>query len=191
MQRLSLSIHGREDVEYKTVRNSSHVFGNVFGGSCFSSYRSSLENKLRNGVSVGKRMEQGRFASKIGSHRYCRIGWNSYLYCIKKTIVGYGLLLIDLVDGSSFLSVETAPQKQDWNCGISLRIWTSVAFCLDYWKDYQEFIPWEKHVQTKAKTYTVEGYNRGIRHYLARFKRKEKCDSKVEYMLQKSLNYYS
>ena len=31
----------------------------------------------------------------------------------KKTTAGYGLLLIDLENGSSLLSVEIAPQKQD------------------------------------------------------------------------------
>ena len=62
------------------------------------------------------------------------------------------------------------------------------CFCSDYWKSYQEFIPWEKHIQSKAETYTVEGYNSRIRHYLARFKRKGKCGSKSEYMLQRSLN---
>jgi hypothetical protein len=32
-----------------------------------------------------------------------------------------------------------------------------------------------KHIQSKAETYTVEGYNSRVRHYLARFKRKGKC----------------
>ena len=29
----------------------------------------------------------------------------------------------------------------------------------DYWQPYQAFIPAEQHVQSKAETYTVEGYN--------------------------------
>ena len=45
-----------------------------------------------------------------------------------------------------------------------------------------------KHVQSKAETYTVEGYNSRIRHYLARFKRKTKSYSKVEYMIVIPLN---
>ncbi|MRM96885.1 IS1 family transposase, partial [Riemerella anatipestifer] len=36
----------------------------------------------------------------------------------------------------------------------------------------------ERHVTSKAETFTVEGYNSRIRHYLARFKRKTKCYSK-------------
>ena len=62
------------------------------------------------------------------------------------------------------------------------------CFTSDYWKSYEEFIPREKHLQTKAETYTVEGYNSRIRHYLARFKRKTKCYSKADYMIIISLN---
>jgi insertion element IS1 protein InsB len=61
-------------------------------------------------------------------------------------------------------------------------------FASDYWKSYEEFIPAEKHLQTKAETYTIEGYNSRIRHYLARFKRKTKCYTKAEQMIEVSLN---
>ena len=60
--------------------------------------------------------------------------------------------------------------------------------CTDYWKSYREFVPSNIHVQTKAETYTVESYNSRIRHYLARFRRKSKCYSKAEHMIEKSLN---
>ena len=56
----------------------------------------------------------------------------------------------------------------------------------DYWKPYEEFIPKDKHHQSKAETYTVEGYNSLLRHFLARLKRKTKCYSKSIDML-----YYS
>ncbi|MDR3232778.1 MAG: IS1 family transposase, partial [Planctomycetaceae bacterium] len=58
----------------------------------------------------------------------------------------------------------------------------------DYWRSYEEFVPPEKHWQTKAETYTVEGYNARIRHYLARFQRKTKCYSKAEYRIEYSIN---
>lgn len=45
----------------------------------------------------------------------------------------------------------------------------------------------KKHIQTKAETYTVESYNSRVRHYLARFKRKTKCYTKTEHMIEKSL----
>ena len=61
-------------------------------------------------------------------------------------------------------------------------------FASDYWKSYEDFVPAEKHLQTKAETFTVEGYNSRIRHYLARFKRKGKCYSKSDYMIETSLN---
>ena len=58
----------------------------------------------------------------------------------------------------------------------------------DYWKSYTEMLIGENHIQSKAETFTVEGYNSRIRHYLARFKRKGKCYSKAEHMIEKSLN---
>jgi insertion element IS1 protein InsB len=57
----------------------------------------------------------------------------------------------------------------------------------DYWKSYKEMIPIEQLVQSKAETYTVESYNGIIRHFLARFRRKTKCYSKSEKMIEYSL----
>lgn len=61
------------------------------------------------------------------------------------------------------------------------------VFCSDYWKAYAQIIPSNQHVQSKAQTFTVEGYNSRIRHYLARFKRKTKCYSKSVQMIEYSL----
>jgi insertion element IS1 protein InsB len=75
-----------------------------------------------------------------------------------------------------------------------LKLWEKIKdltvgyYTSDHWKSYEEFIPAEKHLQTKAETFTVEGYNSRIRHYLARFKRKTKCYSKADYMIVYSLN---
>ena len=38
----------------------------------------------------------------------------------------------------------------------------------DHWKAYTEFLPESIHTQSKAETYTVEGYNGILRHFLAR-----------------------
>jgi insertion element IS1 protein InsB len=57
----------------------------------------------------------------------------------------------------------------------------------DYWKSYKEMIPIDQLVQSKAETYTVESYNGIIRHFLARFRRKTKCYSKCEKMIEFSL----
>ena len=57
----------------------------------------------------------------------------------------------------------------------------------DYWKPYENFIPEEKHVQSKAETFTVEGYNSLLRHFLARLRRKSKCYSKSFQMLKYSI----
>jgi len=57
----------------------------------------------------------------------------------------------------------------------------------DYWKSYKEMIPTERLIQSKKETYTVESYNGQIRHFLARFRRKTKCYSKSEKMMEYSL----
>ena len=53
----------------------------------------------------------------------------------------------------------------------------------DYWQPYQAFLPPEIPTQSKAQTFTVEGYNSLFRHCLARLRRKSKCYSKSLSML--------
>ena len=57
----------------------------------------------------------------------------------------------------------------------------------DYRKSYKEMIPIDQLLQSKAETYTVESYNGIIRHFSARFRRKTKCYSKSEKMIEYSL----
>ncbi len=57
----------------------------------------------------------------------------------------------------------------------------------DYWEPYEHFVPAGKHIQSKAETFTVEGYNSLFRHFLARLRRKTKCYSKSEPMLKYSV----
>ena len=57
----------------------------------------------------------------------------------------------------------------------------------DYWSPYEKFVPNDKHIQSKAHTYTVEGYNSLFRHFLARMRRKSKCYSKSQTMLEYSV----
>jgi insertion element IS1 protein InsB len=57
----------------------------------------------------------------------------------------------------------------------------------DYRKPYKSLIPKEKHLQTKAETFTVEGYKRLFRHFLARMRRKTKCYSKNVEVLKLSI----
>jgi insertion element IS1 protein InsB len=42
----------------------------------------------------------------------------------------------------------------------------------DYWKPSESIMPEEKHLQTKAETFTVERYNCLFRHFLVRMSRK-------------------
>ncbi len=57
----------------------------------------------------------------------------------------------------------------------------------DYYQPYEAFVPINKHTQSKAETFTVEGYNSFFRHFLARMRRKTKCYSKCEKMLEYSI----
>ena len=57
----------------------------------------------------------------------------------------------------------------------------------DYWKPYESIIPHEKHIQSKAETFTVEGCNSLFRHFLARMRRESKCYSKSVKMLELSI----
>ena len=57
----------------------------------------------------------------------------------------------------------------------------------DYWKAYEDFIPKGQHIQSKKETFTVEGYNSLLRHFLARLRRKTKCYTKSEEMLKYSI----
>jgi insertion element IS1 protein InsB len=57
----------------------------------------------------------------------------------------------------------------------------------DYWKPYEDFVSSDLHSQSKAETFTVEGYNSFFRHFLARLRRKTKCYSKCIKMLGHSV----
>ena len=57
----------------------------------------------------------------------------------------------------------------------------------DYWKFYTKIVPKEKHIQSKAETFTVEGHNSLFRHFLASMRRKSKCYTKCIKMLEISL----
>lgn len=66
--------------------------------------------------------------------------------------------------------------------------------CLRYYTDshlsYKGLFPKDKHRESKKYTYTIEGINSAIRHYLARFRRRSKCYSKSETMADKSLSLF-
>jgi insertion element IS1 protein InsB len=63
--------------------------------------------------------------------------------------------------------------------------------CERYYTDdhapYKNVLPKEKHRTQKGKTNTIEGINSAIRHYLARFRRRSKCYSKSETMVEASM----
>ncbi|OAV63503.1 hypothetical protein Barb4_05065 [Bacteroidales bacterium Barb4] len=57
----------------------------------------------------------------------------------------------------------------------------------NYRKPYGSIIPQEKHLQTKAETFTAEGCNSLYRHFLAETRRKSECCSKKAVMLEISV----
>ena len=79
---------------------------------------------------------------------------------------------------------STATGKQLWDALEDKEIQHVMT---DFWKPYEHFVPSEMHIQSKAETYTVEGYNSLFRHFLARLRRKTKCYSKSQKMLQYSV----
>jgi insertion element IS1 protein InsB len=74
----------------------------------------------------------------------------------------------------------TKTEKKLWD---KIENFTKGIVYADYWKAYNEFVPEDQLLQTKAETYTVEGYNSLFRHFLARLRRKTKCYTKAKYML--------
>ncbi len=81
----------------------------------------------------------------------------------------------------AFQQVYTAESTKEFEDQLNGTIAT------DYWQPYEHFIPSEKQVQSKAKTYTVEGYKSIFRHFLARMRRKTKCYTKSVRMLELSI----
>ena len=78
--------------------------------------------------------------------------------------------------------IETG--KKLWNSIKDIVVGDAIT---DHWKPYEAFIPREQHIQSKAETHTVEGYNSLFRHFLARLRRKTKCYSKCKIMLKYSV----
>jgi insertion element IS1 protein InsB len=78
----------------------------------------------------------------------------------------------------------TATGKQLWDAIQDIQIG---KIATDYWKPYENFVPKDLHIQSKAETFTVEGYNSLFRHFLARMRRKSKCYSKSKEMLKYSV----
>ncbi len=60
------------------------------------------------------------------------------------------------------------------------------CYATDGFKAYRALPP-KKHLVGKAYTFTVEGKNSQLRHYLARFHRRTKCYSKAVHMIFDSL----
>ena len=61
-------------------------------------------------------------------------------------------------------------------------------YCTDAWSSYAKCIEQNKHTISKAETYSIEGFNSVVRHFLKRFCRKTKCYSKSVDMIECSLN---
>jgi len=104
----------------------------------------------------------------------------------KKNIAGSGLLLIELGKNSStaFGSRGTETGQLIWE---KLKQKEIGEVMTDHWRAYAEFLPENIHTQSKAETYTVEGYNSILRHFLARLRRKTKCYTKSLEMLKYSV----
>ena len=111
-------------------------------------------------------------------HTYVSLKKN---YCwIWIAVDRYGKRFVNCVLGNR----NTATGRQLWDALEDKEIHQVMT---DFWKPYEHFVPSEIHIQSKAETYTVEGYNSLFRHFLARLRRKTKCYSKSQKMLQYSV----
>jgi insertion element IS1 protein InsB len=63
---------------------------------------------------------------------------------------------------------------------------TADMYATDHYRAYN-ILPEDRHIRSKAHTYTVEAKNAQIRHYLARFHRRTKCYSKAVHMVVATL----
>ncbi|MDD2338889.1 MAG: IS1 family transposase [Methanosarcina sp.] len=105
----------------------------------------------------------------------------------KKNIVGSGLLLIEF--GKKFINCFFGSRGTE----TGQLIWEKLKqkeigeVMTDHWKAYTEFLPESIHTLSNAETYTVEGYNGILRHFLARLRRKAKCYTKSLEMLKYSV----
>ncbi|PIQ46360.1 MAG: IS1 family transposase [Deltaproteobacteria bacterium CG12_big_fil_rev_8_21_14_0_65_43_10] len=109
--------------------------------------------------------------SYISSKKFCWI-WVA--------VDRYGKRFIDCVLGDRGI----ATGKQLWEAIQDIQIG---KIATDYWKPYENFVPKDLHIQSKAETFTVEGYNSLFRNFLARMRRKSKCYSKSKEMLKYSV----
>lgn len=94
----------------------------------------------------------------------------------------YGKKYINFIVGDQ--SAQTGQKLWD---EIKDQLDVDGTIAIDYWQQYEHFIPKEKHIKSKAETYTLEGYNNIFRHFLARMRRKTKCYSKSVRMLELSI----
>lgn len=88
--------------------------------------------------------------------------------------------IIDFAIGTRGVSTG----RKLWN---KIKHYDCSNYATDYWEPYEAFIPKSKHLQTKAETYTVEGVNNLLRHFIARFHRKTHCYSKSLAMIENTL----
>ncbi|WP_411727774.1 IS1 family transposase [Methyloglobulus sp.] len=116
-------------------------------------------------------VELDEMHSYVGSKKYCWI-W----------------IAVDR-HGKRFLDCVLGPR----GTATGEKLWQSIAdvavgrVMTDHWQPYEAFVPKGRHTQSKAETFTVEGHNSLFRHFLARLRRKSKCYSKCQKMLEYSV----
>jgi IS1 family transposase len=105
----------------------------------------------------------------------------------KKNIAGSGLLLIELRKSSSTALLVVGGMETGRQLWEKLEKKEIEKVMTDHWRAYTEFLPEKIHTKSKAETYTFEGYNSILRHFLARLRRKTKYYTKSFEMLKYSV----
>jgi IS1 family transposase/transposase-like protein len=89
--------------------------------------------------------------------------------------------ILDFVTGSR--KVSTGRKLWEKIKSITCRSF----YATDHYLAYKQFIDTHKHKTSKAQTTRIESYNATVRRYLARFRRRTKCYSKSERLVELSL----
>ena len=102
----------------------------------------------------------------------CRDGRDAVLYAVKN--YRWIWIAIDRL-AKQYISFVCGDRNSHTEARLRDKIveLTVGQFFSDHWKAYAELFPKDKLKQTKAETFSIEGYNCKVRHYFARFKRKD------------------
>ena len=112
-------------------------------------------------------------------------------FCSKKKNKCWVWLAYDR-EGKRVCAVQLGQRDAKTGQGLweQIEMFDMNTVCTDHYSVYRQIIPKHMHKATKTETFSIEGLNSRIRHYLARFRRKTFCYSKAIHMIKASLTIF-